>query len=211
MKTHIFKKLVFVIATSVSFSVNAEVVNQETQMDPRHIPTYAWRGASELQRQIQSEVDQLLKVREKAKPEDKLDFAYINKKNGRGGFATYLVDLNKGRIIDTFPSLIGYNGLGCGKGQTPPGVQKLTAKTGKGASRKAHWGNDWLYYDMDPVASATPCSDDPQVVVHSNKRLTDKSPGDYISSRSAGCFTVPPDRLDQMKHYAGNAYIFNVP
>jgi hypothetical protein len=180
-------------------------LNEETQIDRRYLPTYTWRGAPQLNAHISKEVSYLRGLNKGMK------YAYINKKTGKGGFATYLVELSSGKIIDTFPSLIGYNGMGCGKGQTRPGVTKLTRYMGTGASRKKWWGNNWRYYDIEPISGVTKCKINTQIVTHSNKNLSGKSINDRISSHSSGCFTVPPDRLDQMRKYAGDAYIYNVP
>lgn len=180
-------------------------INEETQMDRRYLPAYTWRSAPQMNASIATEVSYLRRLNKG------LEYAYINKKTGNGGFATYLVQLESGRIIDTFPSLMGYNGMGCGKGQTRPGVTKLTRYMGTGGSRKRWWGNHWMYYDIEPISGVTKCRINTQIVTHSNVNLRGKGPFDRITSHSAGCFTVPPDRLDQMRKYAGNAYIYNVP
>lgn len=200
-------KVVIALLQFSSF-VQAETVNPETMLDVRHQPTYTWRGVNQLNENIREEVKYLRSIQKKS---GGLDYAYINKRTPNGAFATYLVELKSGRILDTFPSLIGYRGMGCGKGQTPPGVIKLTDTVGQGASRKPHWGNNWKLYVMKNIQGVSRCPPDGQIVAHSNVNLSGKDTDDKIKSKSAGCFTVPPDRLAQMHKYAGNAYIYNVP
>lgn len=184
-------------------------INEETMMDSRRLPVYTWRSASELNQQIKQEVKYLQGLRAKA---GGARYAYINKLSKYGSFTTYLVDLeNNGRIIDLFPSLVGFNGIGCGYGKTRPGVTKLTKTEGQGASRKPWWGNNWKMYDIEPIKGVTQCNINSEIVAHSNTNLSGKDIDDRVTSHSSGCFTVPPDRLEQMKKYAGNAMIYNVP
>lgn len=200
------KKFICIILSQLfAVSVFAEVVNPETGMDPRYNPVYTWRSAPVINEQIKKELSCLRSL-----PKKEHEYAYINKVNGHGTFTTYLVQISTGKIIDMFPSLIGYNGIGCGKGQTRPGLTTLTANVGQGASRKKWWGNNWKYFDIEPVKGVTRCHIDSELVVHSNMNLKGKDVDDKVKSKSAGCFVVPPDRLTQMNQYAGNAYIYNV-
>jgi hypothetical protein len=145
-------------------------------------------------------------------PNSALQYAFINKRSKNGAFITYQVDLKTGKIEDTFPSLIGYNGIGCGKGQSRPGIFKLTAQKGVGASRKPWWGNNKQYFDIANVPGGSRCGEhlDSQVVAHSNVNVPNVCTAKVIRSRSAGCFTTSPDKWKQMEKRAGQAYIYNV-
>jgi hypothetical protein len=143
-------------------------------------------------------------------------FAYINKpaqhpNGGKKHFITYLVNLTTGKVLDHFPSLMGYAGMGCGKGQTPPGVSVLTNEVARGKSRKKHWGNNHRYYDIDTIPGVSRCKEDTEIVAHSNVNMANKDVGDPIKSASAGCFVVDPKKLTEMSKYAGKAVIYNVP
>lgn len=200
-----------VIAT-FNFTVSyAETVHPETQMDIRYNPVYTWRSASTIKSQVDKEINELRNLNSKRARHEKMEYAYINKDNG-SSLTTYLVHLESGKVIDVFPSLKGYNGIGCGKGKTRPGITKLTSEEGRGRSRKRHWGNRHKYYAIRSIAGVTKCRNadvNSDIVAHSNVNLSGKDVGDKITSKSAGCLTVPPDRLDQMAHYAGKAYIYN--
>jgi hypothetical protein len=145
-------------------------------------------------------------------PKSALPYAYINKRAKNGAFTTYLVDVKTGKVKDTFPSLIGYNGIGCGTGQSRPGIFKLTTQKGVGLHRKAWWGNNKQYYDIANVPGGSRCGEhlDVQVIAHSNVNVPNVCTAKVIRSRSAGCFTTSPDKWDKMKEFAGKAYIYNV-
>lgn len=166
--------------------------------------------------------DEINKMSEFADKHGKKQYAYINiNDSATGGMVTYLVDLKNKKIKDKFPSLIGYRGMGCGHGQTPPGVLLLSDIKETGKSRKKHWGNDWAMYAMTPVEPVsrrgsgpglTTCPHDTQVVAHSNKNIEGKKAGQRVMSKSAGCFTVPPTKLTELDDYAkAGAYVYNVP
>jgi hypothetical protein len=204
-------KIITISITAFYFATSyAEVVNPETQMDARYRPVYSWRSASAITSKVDKEIKELRRINAVTRGQD-LEYAYINKDNG-SSLITYLVNLKSGKVIDMFPSLKGYNGIGCGKGMTRPGITKLTSEVGRGKSRKRHWGNNHMYYGIRSIAGVTKCRNadiQSDIVAHSNVNLSGKKVGDRVTSKSAGCLTVPPDRLNQMKHYAGKAYIYN--
>lgn len=144
-------------------------------------------------------------------------YAFINKPilhNGRM-FQTYVVDMTTGEVKKTFASLMGYNGIGCGKGQTRPGIFEMHSASGTGASKKDHWGNNWQYQVIQNIGGhgqaygGKNCGVDMQIVAHSNINMTGvRSNG---LRYSAGCFVTSPDIFDSYtSKLAGNALIYNV-
>ncbi len=144
-------------------------------------------------------------------------YAFVNRPV-RGGrmFMTYVVDMKTGRVEDTFQSLMGYNGMGCGTGQTRPGIFRLSGASGIGASRKEHWGNGFRYQVIQNIGGHTKewggrgCGQTVQHVAHSNKRMSGRSSNGQ--RYSAGCFVTSPEKFTQWTQgVAGDALIYNVP
>ncbi|MEM7645815.1 MAG: hypothetical protein AAF203_02795, partial [Pseudomonadota bacterium] len=143
-------------------------------------------------------------------------YAFINIKNGKK-FKTYVVNMHEGTVADVFDSLIGYRGIGCGKGQTRPGIFRLHNRRGIGASRKPHWGNNWKYYVMQNIGGHSRrwggrgCGIYYQHVAHSNRHMKGASAQEPARGRySAGCFVTSPEKFNQWtSRVAGNALIYN--
>jgi hypothetical protein len=192
--------------TSFGFANNETTQGQGTVLE--QLNSYIPDGSP---RQITAEV---LKLRDymKAHPDHALPYAYINKRSTNGAFTTYLIEMKSGKVIKTFPSLIGYNGIGCHKGQSRPGIFKLTDSVGRAAHPKSWWGNGKKYYDIANVPGGSPCGENlsNQVVAHSNVNVPNSCSAGTIRSRSAGCFTVSPANWDDLANYADKAYIYNV-
>lgn len=114
-------------------------------------------------------------------------------------FDTYLINLqaSTGRpeIVEKFSTGVGYAGVGCGKGQTRPGIFKMRAwqgKPDKGKSLKESWGNDWKMWFLDKVDGTRGCAC-PDCVFHSQKNLEDPPKKQAKALKSAGCTTVSED------------------
>lgn len=148
-------------------------------------------------------------------------YVFVNKYNKRAGnFLTYVLNMETGKVEDKFVSLIGYRGFGCGKGQTRPGIFRLSSAKGRGASRKAHWGNNHAYHVIANINGHSRrwggmnCGQSYQHVAHSNKYITKNSSYNRRrrrSSKSAGCFVTSPEMFTKWTtKIAGNALIYNV-
>lgn len=146
-----------------------------------------------------------------AHPNESQPYAYINKPDTNGALNTYLVEIKTGRVINNFPSLQGYNGIGCGFSQTRPGIYKLEGQQIKGASKLPWWGNNWAAYHIRDVAGGAQCGKplSNEILAHSNVKVPDTRTGAVITSRSAGCFTTSPNNLKEVMLYAGKALIYN--
>ena len=123
--------------------------------------------------------------------------------------------MRTGRVADKFVSLVGYGGIGCGRGQTRPGIFRLSSARGTGASRKPWWGNNHAYQVMTNIGGHSSrwggnnCGLNSQHVAHSNKNMTKMSSNGR--RRSAGCFVTSPDIFNKWtKRMAGDALIYNV-
>lgn len=150
-------------------------------------------------------------------------YALIKKYNCETGyFDTYVVNMKSSfggpAIMDKFSTAVGSNGVGCGTGQTRPGIFKLRAwkdKPDVGASKKSGWGNKWKMFYQDRVDGMRGCSC-PDCVFHSRTSMKEPPPKKTIKvTKSAGCTTVAEsifDKFDENGEYhdlPGNTLVLN--
>jgi hypothetical protein len=129
------------------------------------------------------------------------NFAYINKCVPNASCTTYLVNIKTGEILDKFTTLNGIGSMGCGAGQTEPGLFQMDDKAQPPGKHHDNWGNQSLYLMRPLDPTITKCPHDKEKVVHGRKDVRPDDP-ETIAKNTRGCMGMPPEKFEEIKKYA---------
>lgn len=196
--------LLWILTSLFSSLSSAELVGGDSEISN---PTKQAMNNSFLSADISKELTQIRSSLAKAGKSNK--YAYINKCIPNASCTTYLVDIQNGSVLDKFATINGIGRMGCGSGQTEPGLFQMAKQSQAPGSHHPHWGAQQLYL-MNPIDSTiTRCPHDTQKVVHGRNDVKSDDPP-TISQNTRGCMGMPPEKFAQVKQYAEQgAVIFN--